>query len=159
MEHVRRDTLAVVVVALVMAAVACSSQTPNRGSCTNHSYLSGGVHTVACPGTDTCSCAAPSACCMGNVGANTGECVAPETCGSFLLTCDGQEDCGSGVCCFTITAGSTCSTASQCQGSWLCRSDADCAGSPAGPTCSPADFGVIGVKDRGIDKLVGTCGQ
>jgi hypothetical protein len=158
MEHLRKHTVAAIVAALVLAAVACSNQTTNRGSCTNHSYLSGGVGTVTCPGTDTCSCTAPSVCCMANVGAYAGECVAPQTCGSFTLSCDGQEDCGAGVCCFTVTLGSSCSTASECQGSWLCRSDADCAGSPAGPTCSPADFGVIGVSDRGLDKLVGMCG-
>src|SRR5579883_338005 len=160
MNPLRRHTPALVVAAaLVLAAMACSSTPANRGTCTNHTYLSGGDHTVACPGTDTCSCGAPTVCCMGNVGANDGACVDPQTCGSFMLSCDGAEDCGGGVCCFTLTAGSSCTTASLCQGTWMCRSDDDCAGSPAGPHRSPADFGVIGVHDRGLDKLVGLCGQ
>jgi hypothetical protein len=142
---------------LALVGAGCNAQ-PAAGVCAQHSYAAGGAHTVVCPGTSTCSCAAPSACCMAGAASNLGECVDPQTCGSFLVTCDGPEDCGGGVCCLTA-AGSSCTAAANCGGSWLCRMDSQCASNPAGQNCNPADYGIMGVKDKGLDGLVGVCGQ
>jgi hypothetical protein len=151
------------VVSLALAAAlavpsGCTIHTtPNRGACTTDTFGAGGGNNVICPGTNTCSCAAPTACCMGDINATEGECVAPQTCASFLLACDGPEDCGGGVCCIT-QSGSSCMPAGECAGDWVCRDDSQCAGNAGGSTCKSADFGVKGVSDRGLDGLIGICG-
>jgi hypothetical protein len=94
---------------------------------------------------------------MGNINAAAGECVDPRTCASFMLACDGPEDCGGGVCCLT-QAGSSCMPAAQCPGDWVCRDGSQCSGNPGGANCKAADFGVQGVSDRGLDGLIGVCG-
>jgi hypothetical protein len=148
-----------VISTLAVVALGCTAQAqPNRGACNNRSYATGGAHTVVCPGASTCSCAAPDACCMAGADSNSAACVDPRTCGGFMLTCDGPEDCGGGVCCLTST-GSSCSDASACTGSWICREDSQCGVSPNGTSCNPADYGVQGVNDRGLDGLIGICGS
>ncbi len=145
--------------AMVVAAAACTLHTtPNRGACSADVFGAGMANSVVCPGTDSCSCSAPTACCMGDINATEGECVAPQTCASFLLTCDGPEDCtGAGAVCCITPSGSSCVAGSECTGYWVCRNDEDCAATAGQNTCKPADLGVQGVNDRGLDGLIGTC--
>ena len=41
----------------------------------------------------------------------------------------------------------------------LCHSDDDCISALGAPFCRPADFGTLGVSDRGLDGLVGICSR
>jgi hypothetical protein len=152
------------VTGLLVWVAACGDYNEAAGRstsdpCAQQTAQAGAAHSVVCPGTATCYCAAPDACCMARIDGTAGTCGSPRTCGGLSLTCDGPEDCGGGVCCLDEGpgGGSSCMAASSCVGRWLCRSDGDCAGSPGGSSCRPADFGQQGVSDRGLDGLIGVC--
>jgi hypothetical protein len=138
-------------------ALGCSDYTEeaSNGACSNLSYSAGAPHVVACPGVGGCACTAPSVCCMGSIDGHAGNCVDPRDCNAFVLSCDGPEDCGGGVCCMTSN-GTSCTTASACTGQWLCRNDSHCVGSPTGSNCAVADFGTKGVNN-GLDGIIGLC--
>ena len=146
-----------VVVAALVVAVGCSDYVdPNQnGACANLSYTGGGSHVVVCPGTATCSCAAPNACCLSAISSRAGACVDPRDCTGLVLSCDGPEDCNGGICCLT-NGGSSCTAAGSCTGQWLCRGDSQCVGSPNGGRCAPADYGTKGVN-TGLDGAIGLC--
>ena len=144
-------------IAGVVAALGCSdySEPASGGVCASSSYSGGGSHAVACPGVAGCTCAAPGACCLGAIDSRAGACVDPRECAGLVLSCDGPEDCGGGVCCLTST-GSSCAASSACTGQWLCRGDSECVGSPNGGSCLPADYGTKGVN-TGLDGIIGLC--
>lgn len=128
--------------------------------CANRAYRGGSPNSVVCPGVASCECEGPAVCCMQKVDGNTGSCTALAACRNIAIQCDGPEDCGGGVCCLEDRSGggTSCKASANCASEWLCRSDNDCTGAPRGTHCAPADFGVQGVSDKGLDGIIGICG-
>ncbi len=129
--------------------------------CANRAYRGGSPNSVVCPGVASCECEGPAVCCMTKVDANSGACTALAACRNIAIQCDGPEDCGGGICCLEDRSGggTSCKATGGCSGEWLCRGDNDCVGAPRGGHCAPADFGVQGVADKGLDGIIGICGK
>jgi hypothetical protein len=146
------------------APSTASSGTVDAGDpCAYHAWRGGSPNNVVCPGTASCGCTGPAICCMTKLDANSGSCAALGSCRNIAIQCDGPEDCDGGVCCLENRSGggTSCKSQGSCQvpAEWLCRSDTDCIASPNGPRCSPIDLGVQGVDDKGLDGLLGVCGN
>ncbi len=83
------------------------------------------------PGANTMPCPAPTLCNLGTsvccFTSTPPVCAAATSCPTINASCDGPEDCAvGGVCCLSLTSGSSCTTAACAE--MICHTVSDCPG-------------------------------
>ncbi len=108
-----------------------SDTSDTDGDTTDGTGTGSGGDGVTC---DQAVCVNPDLCCASMAASG---CKSACEGGEVLLECDGPEDCGSGVCCWGLTAGSVCrADATECTAatpSVACHSSRDCGGAACEP--------------------------